>query len=256
MLRIALRVIGGHIGTIKRRNMQKAIIVAAGLSSRLYPLTLQKPKGLLTIGDMGLLERSVNILKKNGITDIAIVVGFEKEQIMQQFGDSVTYITNPFYKNCNNMGSLWFAKSFVNNEQFAYLHGDIIYTEKLFSQTLAHYLQNNNEIELVTDYFYSDEESMKVRCTKDKFLIESNKQIPLNKSDGEWIGLAFIKNPAPLFNFIEKIMFDESLELYDTHAFTKMAQHGHKIFCSSTEKEHWMEIDFLKDYENAKKLFS
>lgn len=235
--------------------IKKAVIVAAGLSSRLYPLTLTKPKGLLPVGNQGLLERSIHILRKNNITDIALVVGFEKEQIMQQFGDSVTYICNPFFKQCNNMGSLWFAKAFVNNEPFVHLHGDIIYTEKLFSSSLNHFLSNDNDIELVTDYSYSDEESMKVRCTSDYYLIESNKQIPLAQSAGEWIGITFIRRSQKLFSCMEEIMFDEGLNFYDTHAFTQMAQAGHKIFCPSTNDQPWVEVDFAHDYQKAKELF-
>lgn len=232
----------------------KAVIVAAGLSSRLYPLTLNKPKGLLPIGNQGLLERSIRILREHDINDIAIVTGFEREQIMQQFGDTVTYIQNPFYKECNNMGSLWFAKDFVENEPFVHLHGDIIYTEKLFSNALKRFISRKNDIELVTDFFYSDEESMKVRCTPEKFLIESNKQIPLCESAGEWIGITFIRASNALFDCMERIMFNEGLHFYDTHAFTELAK-THKIFCSSTERELWVEIDFLEDYQQAKTLF-
>lgn len=234
--------------------MKKAVIVAAGLSSRLYPLTKKTPKGLLPIGNQGLLERSINILRKHGIEEIAIVVGFEKEQIMQKFGNTVTYISNPFYKHCNNMGSLWFAKDFIKDGPFVHLHGDIIYTEKLFSQAFEHFCNNNNDMELVTDYFYSDEESMKVRITKDSYLIESNKQIPLDQSGGEWIGITFIRNSKALFDCFETIMFNEGLDFYDTHGFTQMAKKL-KIYCSSTSKESWMEIDFLEDYKKAQEIF-
>jgi choline kinase len=236
-------------------SVKKAVIVAAGLSSRLYPRTLKEPKGLLQINGVGLLQRSIKILKNNGITEIALVVGFEKEQIMQQLGNSVTYITNPFFKNCNNMGSLWFAKDFVSNDPFVYLHGDIIYSEKLFQNSLNNFLKNGNDIELVTDYSYSDKESMKVRCVKDKFLIESNKEIDLKKSDGEWIGIAFVKSSKKLFAKIEEILFNEGLNFYDTHAFTQLAQKNCRIFCSPTDGEPWVEIDFEDDYQRAKKLF-
>ena len=62
------------------------------------------------------------------------------EQIMQNLGDSVTYIANPFFKQCNNMGSLWFAKDFIGDTPFVHLHGDIIYTKKLFSTALKHFV--------------------------------------------------------------------------------------------------------------------
>ena len=54
---------------------------------------------------------------------------------------------------------------------------------------------------------------------------------------------------------MEKIMFEEGLNYYDTHAFTRMASQGFKIFCSSTRSLPWLEIDFLEDYERAKEIF-
>lgn len=90
----------------------KAIIVAAGLGSRLGDLTKDIPKSLLKIGKDTIIERNINTLKKNGIEDIGIVVGYKKEKIMELLGDGYTYIFNPFYENTNNMASLWFAKIF------------------------------------------------------------------------------------------------------------------------------------------------
>ncbi|MFH1644757.1 MAG: phosphocholine cytidylyltransferase family protein [bacterium] len=235
--------------------VKKAVIVAAGLSSRLYPLTTDIPKGLLEVGSISLLQRSINILKENGIEKIAIVVGFKKNKIVSSLQNSVEYIFNPFYEHCNNMGSLWFAKDFIDNEPFVYLHGDIIYQDVIFKNSKKYFENNLNDIELVTDFDFFDEESMKVRINEKGNLIESKKEIDLAKAHGEWIGLTFVRNPKILFNYIENIMFNEGLNFYDTYAFTQMARDGFKIFCSSTEKQPWVEVDFIHDYKKAKELF-
>ncbi len=236
--------------------MKKAVIVAAGLSSRLYPLTLEKPKGLLTINDEEFLNRSIRLLKANGIEEIALVVGYRKNLIIETLGDSYTYIINPFYKNGNNMSSLWFAKDFVQGEPFIYLHGDILYHEDILSETLKQFSDNKNDIELVTDFCETDEEAMKVLVTEEKYLIESNKEIDLKKSAGEWTGIAYINKSKELFTYIENILLNESLNYYDTYAFTKMAQNEFKVHCSSTNNLPWIEVDFLDDYEKAVNLFS
>lgn len=44
--------------------IKTAVIVAAGLSSRLYPLTSNKPKCLLTLNGETIIERNVKLLKK------------------------------------------------------------------------------------------------------------------------------------------------------------------------------------------------
>ena len=90
---------------------------------------------------------------------------------------------------------------------------------------------------------------------KNNFLIESNKQIQLKNSGGEWIGLTFIRCSKTLFSCMEKIMFDEGLHFYDTHAFTKLAKEKYKVYCSSINREAWVEVDFAHDYEKAKELF-
>ena len=69
----------------------KAIILAAGRGSRLYPITLNKPKGLLEVGDETILDRLVRQFKSSGIKDILIVVGYQKEHLMNHFGKSVRY---------------------------------------------------------------------------------------------------------------------------------------------------------------------
>ncbi len=257
----------------------KGVIVAAGRSSRLYPLTLEKPKVLLEVGGRPLISRSMDLLCENGITDIAVVAGYKKEMLAEHLlnyrqnctrndgkndgqnyggreGRAVVLIPNPFYAHCNNMGSLWFARDFVNGEPFVYLHGDIIYHPRILQQSLKHFLDNNNDIELVTDFETVDEEAMKVRVDRNNYLIESNKDIPLKEAAGEWIGITYVRNPQPLFACIETIMFNEGLAYYDTKAFTRLAREGGaRIFCSSTGNFPWVEIDFPEDLQQARKIF-
>ncbi|AJS60367.1 phosphocholine cytidylyltransferase family protein [Paenibacillus sp. IHBB 10380] len=235
--------------------IKKAVIVAAGLSSRLYPLTLESPKGLLEINNQQILNRSIDILKKNGIDQVSIVVGYKESLIKKKVGEGVTYIANPFYKHCNNMGSLWFAKEFVNNDPFVYLHGDVVFDEDLLKSTLNKRFIGNYDIELVTDYGPTDEEAMKVMIDHEKYLIKSHKGISSSESDGEWTGIAYVNNSKALFEQIEHILFNESLNEYDTYAFTRMVEAGGTIYCSSTENLPWIEIDFLEDYKLAKKMF-
>lgn len=153
------------------------------------------------------------------------------------------------------MASLWFAKSFVKDSPFVYMHGDIIYHEDIFVSCFEHFKINSNDIELVTDFGKTDEESMKVRVTDKNYLLESNKEIPLHIANGEWTGIAFVKSSRILFQYIEKILFENGLNHYDTLAFTQMAKNGLKILCTPTNSLPWIEIDYLNDYKQAKRLF-
>ncbi len=236
-------------------HIKKAVIVAAGLSSRLYPLTLDKPKGLLEINDTALLKRSISQLNSIGITDISIVVGYKDSLIRNLLGPNLTYIYNPFFKHCNNLGSLWFAKSFINQEPFIYLHGDIIYDAAILEAGLTNFYKKQHDIHLLVDYGRTDEEAMKVTCNQNQFLIESNKDIQIEKAAGEWIGIALVKNTPLFFNYIDQVLVNDNLNAYDTYAMTIMAKDSYNIYCDKTPNSNWKEIDFLKDYEDAKQLF-
>jgi glucose-1-phosphate thymidylyltransferase len=65
----------------------KAVILAAGEGSRLWPFTYSKPKVMIPVANRPILEYVVRSLVSNGIDDIIIVVGYKKERIMTHFED-------------------------------------------------------------------------------------------------------------------------------------------------------------------------
>jgi len=65
----------------------KAIIQAAGLGTRLYPITKDTPKPLVKIGSKPILEHQIEFLKINNIIEITIVVSYLKDKIIEYFQD-------------------------------------------------------------------------------------------------------------------------------------------------------------------------
>ncbi|WP_196426662.1 NTP transferase domain-containing protein [Lysinibacillus cavernae] len=235
--------------------LKKAVIVAAGLSSRLYPLTLDKPKCLLKINNEPIISRNIKLLKKMGIEEVIVVTGYLNKKIENEVGDTATFIYNPFYRHCNNMGSLYLAKHAVEAEPFIYLHGDVVITETLIKRFLEDANNNSAQIHLAVDFKETDEEAMKVKVNKELMLIESSKEIAQSESAGEWIGLAVIQNPKMVYEYIEEVLVHEKLNVYDTYAFSNIARDGEQIRCYSIHGENWMEIDFLEDYDEAQRMF-
>lgn len=234
----------------------KAVIVAAGISSRLESVMHGRPKGLAQVNGMPILQRSYEILKKCGIQQTALVIGHQGTSLMEAFGHRFVYIANPFYRHSNNMASLWFAQDFVSGDPFVYLHSDLVYEERILIKALEHFGASENDIELVTDFGRPDSESMKVKVTPGHYLIESNKQIFETEAAGEWTGIALIRNAAAVFRRVEKILLDGGLQEYDTRAFSRLSRDGFKVYCSATDGLPWIEIDTPDDYERAKEIFS
>lgn len=235
--------------------LDKAVIVAAGLSSRLYPLTAETPKALLPIGRESMLARSIRILRACGISRVAVVVGFRADSIRDAVDTDIAVIANPFFRHCNNMGSLFTAKHFVGDDPAVYLHGDLAYSEAMLRDFLGTAGSGGNScLDLLTDFGHVDEEAMKVRVDSSKRLIESDKAIPLDEAAGEWTGIAVIHRPRILFDEIESHLMGGGLTDYDTAAFTTLAAR-HEVRCIPANDDAWKEIDTLEDLEAARAAF-
>lgn len=235
--------------------IRKAVIVAAGLSSRLYPLTANCPKSLLSLGGESLLARSVRLLRSNGIADVAVVVGYRAQMIRDAVGNEVKCIPNPFYMHCNNMGSLWIAKDFVGADPFVYLHGDLIYGDTMLREFLRATVSSTASIDLLTAFGPVDDEAMKVRVEPSGRLIESSKTIPVRDAQGEWTGIAAVHRPAIVFAQMERHLMLDGLSDYDTAAFTSLVSSGEEVRCLPSSGEPWKEIDTIADWESAQLEF-
>ena len=69
----------------------KAVILAAGKGERLQPLTDYKPKAMLPICNKPLIDYQIEMLRKYGIDEIAVVVGYLEEIIRKPLKDSVKF---------------------------------------------------------------------------------------------------------------------------------------------------------------------
>lgn len=88
-----------------------AVIMAAGMSTRFVPLSLEKPKALLMLNDEPLIERQLRQLHEAGIDDITVVTGYMAEKfsyLENKYGVSCIY--NPDYAVRNNHSSLYVAR--------------------------------------------------------------------------------------------------------------------------------------------------
>ena len=123
--------------------MTNVIILAAGLGSRLSPLTNDKPKSLVKFGKETLLERNIHIFQKYGIKDISIVTGYKKEKI--NFPE-INYFENKNYENNSTLESLFYAQEKILDSTII-TYSDIIFDEKILEELL----ESKNNISVVVD---------------------------------------------------------------------------------------------------------
>ena len=122
---------------------EKAMIIAAGMGSRLQPLTDDLPKCMLDFGGKTLLQRQIEAYNACGITDISVIRGYQKEKINY---DGLRYYENPDFENNNILSSLFYAEQELDS------HIVISYSDILFeSHVVQRLLQSDHDISIVVD---------------------------------------------------------------------------------------------------------
>lgn len=113
--------------------VERAIIMAAGIGKRMRPITLDTPKPLVKVNGVRMIDTIINALKKNGISEIYIIVGYMKEKfyfLEKEYG--IKIIENPYFDKCNNISSLYVARDYIENSII--LDGDqIVYNDNILS---------------------------------------------------------------------------------------------------------------------------
>lgn len=227
----------------------KAVILAAGYGSRMYPLVQDMPKCLLTIKGETLLARQLRMLRGCGIEDITVVTGFRQEKIVELYGVEVSIRYNPHYEITGNIFSLWVARNLLTDDVIV-MNADLICTEEPMRALLA----DDSPYCLVVDKRPARRDERKVKIVGD-VIVDTSMIMPAEEAFGETIGVAKIKKEG--VEEFKKSLFE--CVKRDSHSgwpdtFGDLARKGHRVNYILINSP-WIEVDTKEDYEEAKSLF-
>ena len=236
----------------KINSMPIVLIFAAGVGRRILPLTSDMPKALLRIGGKTLIERQIELFKRAGLNDIVVIVGHKKNAVKRLLGNSVRHVENPLYKTTQTMYSLWQTRKFVFGRPLIIVMGDLLFDEKLLSKLLK---SKKPDCAIVDCNVLITPETVKVKIKNNKVLYIDIRNIAINEAIGEYIGLnkLSVNGSKLLFKICEKII-EKSPHWKLAHIPFNVFVKYRPFYAIYAEGEVWAEIDFEKDYSNAKKM--
>ena len=235
----------------------KAIILAAGLGSRLRPITDNLPKCMVPVNGQPIINKQISNLLENGFQEEdIIVVGGYKSEILEEYLKNnfrkVKYINNTRYAETNNMYSLYLAMKKIGEVPFLLMNADVFYDSSVISGLLK--CEADNAI--AADRTQYIEESMKVCTDEDNKISHISKAIPEDEHYAVSIDVYKISAEAAK-RLIEIVK--EFIEIKrDENSWTEVALD--QILDSCMFKPYvidarWVEIDNHYDLKLAESLF-
>lgn len=244
--------------------IEDAIILLAGLGSRLKPLTDNTHKALIEIGGTTILARQIEALTEFGIRHFHLALGYRASDIQNYIQKnfphlSVTYYDNPVFASTNTAYSLFNVIQKMP-KGFLLLDGDVVFQKSLLNH--FHDQPAANLLLCETDPHKLDPEAVKFRTNELNEIVEIGKQIALKQAAGESIGIGQFQ--AAFSQLLCEVL---KTELQDTNhanwyyedAFQKMLNAKlpfAPLIVQSTEPHPWVEVDDFKDLQAAQLLFA
>jgi len=218
------------------KNINKAVILVAGRNKN-----FEIPVSMLNIREVTLIERMIEILQKNGVSDIIVVAGYKSELIKEKLGNRVTIVENDEYKWTGTMASLSKADGYIKDD-FLLIEGDIVIEESGIKEIINN--KSRDCILITSESGSGDEGFVEIR---DNRVYKISKDIAqLNKIDGEMIGISKIS-----YDFYSKMMelYKENKNPYMNYEYMMLdVSKTYSLGYVKLDNLLWHEVDTIDHY--------
>jgi choline kinase len=225
----------------------KAVILAAGQGTRIRAVHGEHPKCLIEVDDKTILDHQIDGLLRAGIETIAIVVGYEKQQIMRHVHGrigrrrmpKIEFIENPAFAITNNIYSLLLARDWIGGDGFVCLNADVIFDP----QVLISAVKTDSPVSMIVDREWRDE-TMKVIISNGR-VVRMSKKISKQEFSGTYIGITVFDQAvnALFFARMQNLVEAGRVNEFFNVAVQELVDEGLRVGFTTTAGAPWAEID-------------
>ena len=226
--------------------MKNAILMAAGMGTRMHPLTEKIPKPLVAVAGKPMIETVIEALESIKIEHIYIVTGYLGEQftyLKEKYGN-VSILINPDYKVVNNISSIYTARNALKMGDCFICEADLYISNYAFlhrewdhSGYFGKYVEGHSE-----DWVFD--------CDGDGYITRVGK---IGDDCYNMVGIAYFKETeaSRLADMIENTYYQIGYE----YLFWDDVVNAHlkelKLVIHPVDKEAIVEIDTLEELEEV-----
>lgn len=241
----------------------KGLILAAGMGTRLDPLTRDCPKCMVHVLGRPMIEFQLDALLTAGIRDCTVVLGYMADSVRDYFGTEykgvrLSYVNNSDYAATNNLYSFLLAKDEFDDDLLL-LEGDLVFDSQLVSELV----RMPDENVAIVDQFRSDMDGTLILA---QYGFATSMVLKADQGPGFDYGPAlktvniYKLSRQTLADVIipemEKFIAEDRTDQYYEAAFATLIESGRLTMAvMQTEKNKWAEIDTLDDLRDAEKMF-
>ena len=237
----------------------KVVILAAGIGSRIRPLTDDCPKCLLDVAGTPILERMIQNCLSCDLSEFILVLGYLDHRIRAFISKTfpeidVTYVLNDKYAETNTGYSLMLAAAPLAGANFIKFDADVVFDPKILRRLMHSPFPT---VLCIDRAIQLDAEEVKVIVDEQSRVLRASKTVAPNAAQGESIGIEKIdaETAALLFAELSLMMGDVAHhQAYYEAAYEQLMAIGAAFHALDITGLNWTEIDTHNDLATANKM--
>lgn len=226
----------------------QAVILAAGVGSRLSKLTGGSSKALVDVGGRPLILHQLEALADHGVGPVLVVVGHEADEVQRVIGDRAEVILNDRFTQTNSLYSLWLAREWIKGP-FLLLNCDLFFDPRILDTVLA---QDGNVLAYDSTSSRGREQT-KVAVRQGR-VVDLGKDFPAASARGESLGMLKFdaEGARAMLATADRLIQDGQETAWVIEATravcAQVSVHGVNVAGAA-----WTEIDFPHDLDVARR---